>query len=72
MRKTCSDLAPDGFKFCSVLCRNIHTEVKRALAKGDEASMAELSALLGVVDAVNLWRSVVRAENREAHTSNST
>lgn len=71
-RKTCSDTAPDGFQFCSALCKSVHIEVNKTLAKGDGASMAELSALLGVVEAVNLWRVAVMAEHRAARTSTST
>lgn len=71
-RKTCPDTAPRDYEFCSPLCRQVHVQTSKALAKGDKASMAELSALLGIVDAVNLWRQVLGAGNKSGNMGNST
>lgn len=71
-RKTCPDIARAGHEYCTAVCRHVDIQVNVALKKGDKASMGELSALLGVVDAINLWRTVALAENRAARTTDST
>lgn len=52
------------YKHCSTLCRFVDQQVEIALKKGNQVSVAELSALLGIVDAVNAWRAVVQVEAR--------
>jgi hypothetical protein len=71
-RKTCPDKATRGHVYCGPVCRFLDQAVMNTLGKGDRASVAELSALLGVVDSVNLWRCAVMAENRNRGTANST
>lgn len=71
-RKTCPDTTVNGHTHCSALCRQVDFQSENALDKGDTASMAELSALLGVVDSVNLWRTALMAKSGKVRTSNST
>jgi hypothetical protein len=70
-RKTCPDAAiSQDYAYCSALCRHVAIQVAKALAKGDKASQAELNALLGIVDATDLWRSAVMAENKRRNAGN--
>ena len=63
-RKTCPGTTRGEYTHCSALCRFVDKQVEIALKRGDDVSVAELSALLGVVDAVNAWRTVVGIEAR--------
>lgn len=71
-RTGCPDKTTRGYTFCSAVCNFLDRTVNKTLSKGDRASMAELSALLGVVDAVNTWRSVVALESGRRNASTSS